>query len=170
MKTSVQQQCCQRLYLCSSNESQMRNTQGHPEEVYGCEFVGGSGQQLVTGSAESLFLWDVSSGARLAEAGPPSELRGEAPGAPFTLCLFLLLPGSVPRDLFSPAPATARLFHVWKGAIRQEGCTWHAQAPSQSAGSRAMCLAWRRSPGRERCWPPAAATARCVHGPATAQG
>ena len=46
--------------------------QGHPEEVYGCEFVGGSGS-LVSGSGESLFLWDVATGRRLCEAGPPGR-------------------------------------------------------------------------------------------------
>ncbi len=57
--------------------------------MYGCEFVGGSSAQLVSGSGESLFLWDMDTGARLAEAGPTPELRGEAPGALSCPVLFL---------------------------------------------------------------------------------
>ena len=56
--------------------------QGHREEVYGCEFLhAGSALHLATCSAESILLWDAATGTHLAEAGPPGELRGEAPGA-----------------------------------------------------------------------------------------
>lgn len=68
--------------------------QGHPEEVYGCEFLGGgSGLRLASGSAESVFLWDVGTGCRLSEAGPPADVQSRTagvcsyiPGLPFLAC------------------------------------------------------------------------------------
>ncbi|BDA49586.1 probable WD repeat and SOCS box-containing protein 1 [Coccomyxa sp. Obi] len=56
--------------------------EGHPEEVYGCEFVSGGGNslQLATGSSENVYLWDVATATRLSEAGPPSDLRDIAGG------------------------------------------------------------------------------------------
>lgn len=58
--------------------------QGHPEEVYGCEFLNGHGNslQLATGSSENVYLWDVATAALLGEAGPPTDLRDTAGGTP----------------------------------------------------------------------------------------
>lgn len=41
----------------------IQTLQGHPEEVYACEFVGNN--QLLTASVDCLFLWDLQSGACL---------------------------------------------------------------------------------------------------------
>ncbi|EIE19184.1 WD40 repeat-like protein [Coccomyxa subellipsoidea C-169] len=56
--------------------------EGHPEEVYGCEFVHGDGGslQLATGSSENVYLWDVATATRLTEAGPPTDMRDNAGG------------------------------------------------------------------------------------------
>lgn len=56
--------------------------QGHPEEVYGCEFVSGDGSslQLATGSSENVYLWDVATATCLSKASPPSDLRDLAGG------------------------------------------------------------------------------------------
>lgn len=40
--------------------------QGHPEEVYACEFLDQS--KLLTASADRLFLWDMEIGACIQEA------------------------------------------------------------------------------------------------------
>jgi len=44
--------------------------QGHPEEVYACEFVGGGGRQMVTASADELVLWDLETRQRMGRGGP----------------------------------------------------------------------------------------------------
>ncbi|CAL8464540.1 g4075 [Coccomyxa elongata] len=56
--------------------------EGHPEEVYGCEFVSGGGNflQLATGSSENVYLWDVATATCLSKASPPSDLRDLAGG------------------------------------------------------------------------------------------
>ena len=56
--------------------------QGHPEEVYGCEFLDTSTEamQLASCSEEKVFLWDVGTGKQLASAGPPSDIQHEPTG------------------------------------------------------------------------------------------
>ena len=56
--------------------------QGHPEEVYGCEFLDTSTEamQLASCSEEKVFLWDVGTGKQLANAGPPSDIHHEPTG------------------------------------------------------------------------------------------
>ena len=44
----------------------MQAVQGHPEEVYACEFLDQS--HLLTASADRLFLWDLDMGTCLQEA------------------------------------------------------------------------------------------------------
>lgn len=77
--------------------------QGHPEEVYGCEFVEGDGNslQLVTGSSENVYLWDVATATRLAEAGPPSDLRDIAGGKPLPRKPISLCMSTVPHWPFN---------------------------------------------------------------------
>ena len=58
------------------------HAQGHPEEVYGCEFLDASTEamQLASCSEEKVFLWDVSTGKQLAGVGPPSDIQHEPTG------------------------------------------------------------------------------------------
>lgn len=58
--------------------------QGHPEEVYGCQFLGAEGGalQLATGSAQSVYLWDVETAMLLEEAGPPAVVKDVIGGGP----------------------------------------------------------------------------------------
>ncbi|DBB01735.1 hypothetical protein WJX77_008173 [Trebouxia sp. C0004] len=49
-----------------SDGDPIQTLQGHPEEVYACEFVGEN--QLLTASVDCLFLWDLQSGACLYQA------------------------------------------------------------------------------------------------------
>lgn len=47
--------------------------QGHPEEVYACEFL--EQNHLLTASADCVFLWDTENGACLQQAsGTPGPL------------------------------------------------------------------------------------------------
>lgn len=64
------------------------HAQGHPEEVYSCEFLDASTEamQLASCSEEKVFLWDVGTGKQLASAGPPSDIQHEPTG---TLCCTL---------------------------------------------------------------------------------
>lgn len=56
--------------------------QGHPEEVYGCEFLDASAKsmRLATCSEEKVYLWDVASGRQLDSAGPPTDIQHEPDG------------------------------------------------------------------------------------------
>ena len=45
--------------------------QDHPEEVYACEFL--ADNQLLTASADKLYLWDLSTGARLQQANQTED-------------------------------------------------------------------------------------------------
>lgn len=56
--------------------------QGHPEEVYGCEFLGGltGSMQLASCSEEKVYLWDIATGSFLDSAGPPLDIRHEPAG------------------------------------------------------------------------------------------
>ena len=44
--------------------------QGHREEVYACEFVGGAGGQMVTASADEVVVWDLETRKRVGRGGP----------------------------------------------------------------------------------------------------
>jgi len=61
--------------------------QGHPEEVYGCEFLGGSNgsTQLASCSEEKVYLWDITTGGFLDSAGPPLDIRHEPAGTSFCM-------------------------------------------------------------------------------------
>ncbi|CAK0783444.1 hypothetical protein CVIRNUC_006643 [Coccomyxa viridis] len=56
--------------------------EGHPEEVYSCEFLDASTEamQLASCSEEKVFLWDVGTEKQLASAGPPSDIQHEPTG------------------------------------------------------------------------------------------
>ena len=57
--------------------------QGHPEEVYGCEFLDTSAgsAHLASCSAERVYLWDIATGRLLDSAGPPLDIRHEPAGS-----------------------------------------------------------------------------------------
>jgi len=58
---------------------------GHPEEVYACEVLASAGgKQLLTASAESLFVWDIESGRLLNETrhGKQQDMAAIAGGPP----------------------------------------------------------------------------------------
>ena len=50
-----------------------RVVQGHPEEVYACEFLGQ--HYLLTASADQLFLWDLESGTCLQRVSGSQEFN-----------------------------------------------------------------------------------------------
>ena len=58
------------------------HVQGHPEEVYGCEFLDASAgsAHLASCSAERVYLWDIATGRLLDSAGPPLDIRHEPAG------------------------------------------------------------------------------------------
>ena len=49
--------------------------QGHPEEVYACEFL--SDNRLLTASADKLFLWDLNTGTQLQQAQQTADTTKE---------------------------------------------------------------------------------------------
>ncbi|DBA84364.1 TPA: hypothetical protein ACH3X2_006216, partial [Trebouxia sp. C0005] len=61
-----------------SDGEPLQALQGHPEEVYACEFVGEN--LLLTASVDCLFLWDLQSGARLHQASGSQQpqISGQA--------------------------------------------------------------------------------------------
>ncbi|KAK9838098.1 hypothetical protein WJX81_001298 [Elliptochloris bilobata] len=55
--------------------------EGHPEEVYACEFVGPGGVQMVTASADELALWDLETRAVVGRGRPIATTADLAGGA-----------------------------------------------------------------------------------------
>ena len=61
--------------------------QGHPEEVYACEFLDTStgSMRLASCSEDKVYLWDIATGCQLDSAGPPLDIRHEPAGDPHIL-------------------------------------------------------------------------------------
>ena len=60
--------------------------QGHPEEVYACEFAGPGGRQMFTASADELALWDLETRARIGSCRSAAASADLAGGAPSPAC------------------------------------------------------------------------------------
>ncbi|KAK9814079.1 hypothetical protein WJX72_000364 [[Myrmecia] bisecta] len=55
--------------------------QGHPEEVYACEFAGdGRGDCMVTASTDSVYLWSLTGCTCLQRSGPAGPAANQAGG------------------------------------------------------------------------------------------
>ncbi len=74
---------CEAPVTCCLLDRKGRRAQGHPEEVYGCEFLGNSlgAMHLATCSEDRVYLWDVATGCQLDSAGPPLDIRHEPAGS-----------------------------------------------------------------------------------------
>lgn len=133
--------CCLML-LCG--DSSVCAWQGHPEEVYGCEFLNGHGNslQLATGSSENVYLWDVATAGLLSEAGPPTDLRDTAGGMPLlrqlttvVYSLKVMHLGSLLQQRCEVAVLQPPGSHTWASPEREE-----TVLHTSSAAASSTCL------------------------------